>query len=666
MSIHQATQVPALKESIFALLEQLPAIESIPLTNGDADYYGASWRIANAMGLEKPLSTNTFWSHGWHHARKIENPILLAFGPPRPGRNYLVATSKHANYLREYGYSAHAVGLPFLYTEAPIISRVPQSLLIMPSHTTTHNKQDFSNSSFPEEILSFEDRFEHKVACISGQCVQHNIWMRQFEERDIPWITGAWIFDKNSLVRMRTLFSAFEYMGTNVIGSHVVYAAFCGCKVFFTEILERPNNPEVTIRHEPFYQRYPEMLEIVLKNRDEGRLKRDFPWLFKGIDGATVQTAWAACELGLDVKRDAAEMADLLGWKPQDIQRQRMDFSGLKAALLRSQKKRSNAITAFTTDADERNTRLTQLLNKARLSLNYGDFYSALQQTADIKAARLPIKGVDEVRGLAFMGLGATLAAIESFKEELRAFPDHPELRKHLNQLAAKQSAPPPQADECERLIWEVRDYTMVGPERLRSLYQLTKRICLEDKHGCFVECGVAAGGSSALIAWVIGRYSKRQRQLFCFDTFEGMPDPTPEDVTADNVTANQSGWGAGTCRASVDSLQAICQTLGVLPIVRPVQGLFCETLPKWRETLGTIAFLHMDGDWYDSTRDILDNLYDRVQFNGLIQIDDYGHWAGCRKAVHQFAAKRSLKFYLNQIDYSGVWMQKQQSNIKE
>jgi len=309
--------------------------------------------------------------------------------------------------------------------------------------------------------------------------------------------------------------------------------------------------------------------------------------------------------------------------------------------------------------SDSRIANLKRQMNQAQEALNAGDYSDALQLIVDIKATRLPLEGADQLRGLAFLGLGSRLAAVEAFKEELRAFPDNQGLRQELAQLLSDQVPPSAQADECEQLLWQIRDYTMVGPGRLRSLYNLTKRICQEDRPGCFVECGVAAGGSSALMALVIARYSKRQRQIYCFDTFEGMPDPTSEDRMAGDVPAQRSGWGAGTCRAGVGSLDAICHELGVLPIVRPVQGLFRDTLPKWRKTLGEIAFLHMDGDWYESTRDILNDLYDQVSPGGLIQVDDYGHWAGCRKALHEFADRHRLRLDLHEIDGTGVWLEK-------
>lgn len=44
-----------------------------------------------------------------------------------------------------------------------------------------------------------------------------------------------------------------------------------------------------------------------------------------------------------------------------------------------------------------------------------------------------------------------------------------------------------------------------------------------------------------------------------------------------------------------------------------------------------------MDGDWYKSTYTILDSLFPYVNENGLVIIDDYYHWDGCSRAVHDY-----------------------------
>jgi predicted O-methyltransferase YrrM len=210
-----------------------------------------------------------------------------------------------------------------------------------------------------------------------------------------------------------------------------------------------------------------------------------------------------------------------------------------------------------------------------------------------------------------------------------------------------------------KNILSTVRPYTLLSESRLFSLYCLAKQICVEDLPGNFVECGTCKGGSAALIAFVIKHYSRRPRVLYAFDTFEGMPAPTEID-RHQGIPANLTSFGEGTLKASIsENLDKICKLLQVRDIVVPVKGLFAQTLPKYKSAIGSIAFLHADGDWYESTMDIFNTLYDSVISNGLIQVDDYGHWEGCKQAVHDFERIKGESFSLHTIDETGVWFQK-------
>ncbi|MBD3883884.1 class I SAM-dependent methyltransferase [Phormidium tenue FACHB-886] len=212
---------------------------------------------------------------------------------------------------------------------------------------------------------------------------------------------------------------------------------------------------------------------------------------------------------------------------------------------------------------------------------------------------------------------------------------------------------------EFRSLLVEVRPYTLLSDERLFSLYALAKQVCLDDIPGNFVECGTCRGGAAALLAVIVQRYSLRPRKVYACDTFTGMPEPTDFD-RHDGIPANLTGFGVGTLKApATEYLDVVCQAMGVSEIVVPVAGLFADTLPLHRAEMEEIALLHADGDWYESTWDIFVNLFDRVVRNGFIQIDDYGHWEGCRQAVHEFERSQDAAFALRTIDYTGVWLRK-------
>jgi cephalosporin hydroxylase/glycosyltransferase involved in cell wall biosynthesis len=214
---------------------------------------------------------------------------------------------------------------------------------------------------------------------------------------------------------------------------------------------------------------------------------------------------------------------------------------------------------------------------------------------------------------------------------------------------------------EFSELVSIISFYSLLSRERLFSLYTLAKQICQSDLPGNFVECGSFKGGAAAMLATVIKRYSQRPRLLYAFDTFEGMPEPSEAD-RHNGVAANDTGFGVGTLKAPVDeNLAKICQLLGVEAIVKPVKGLFADTLPNYKVEIGDIALLHADGDWYESTMDIFRNLYDSVSPGAFVQIDDYGHWEGCRQAIHDFEKECGDSFDLQTIDYTGTWFQKNQ-----
>ncbi|OAI57869.1 hypothetical protein AYO49_06345, partial [Verrucomicrobiaceae bacterium SCGC AG-212-N21] len=286
-------------------------------------------------------------------------------------------------------------------------------------------------------------------------------------------------------------------------------------------------------------------------------------------------------------------------------------------------------------------------LEAIRKKMEAGEWRAALEELNAIKATRTARRGADYLRSLCFLELNDSFSACEAAKEELRFFPGHAHAQAVVTAMLAQMFPGTPKLGGAEfhEIYRTVRPYTMLSDERLYSLYLRTRLVCQMDIPGDLVECGVAAGGGSALIAATMARHTKRPRKLYSCDTFEGMPVPTAKDV-AWGVEAEASGWGSGTCAAPPGSLLEVCAKLGVEKFVEPVKGFFKDTLPGLKDRLPNgIAFLHMDGDWYESTWDILVSLYEKTQPRGFIQVDDYGHWEGCRQAMWDYAKQHGFEF---------------------
>jgi O-methyltransferase len=162
--------------------------------------------------------------------------------------------------------------------------------------------------------------------------------------------------------------------------------------------------------------------------------------------------------------------------------------------------------------------------------------------------------------------------------------------------------------------------------------------LCFEFREisGCVVECGVWRGGMSAGMAKVLGA----ERHYFLFDSFEGLP-PAKEDLDGAAAVAWQSNTNSpsyyNNCTAAVEEATAAMKLSGAASFSL-VKGWFNETTPRFAPPT-EIAVLRLDGDWYDSTRVCLENLYPHVAPGGIVIVDDYYNWDGCARAVNEFVA---------------------------
>lgn len=213
---------------------------------------------------------------------------------------------------------------------------------------------------------------------------------------------------------------------------------------------------------------------------------------------------------------------------------------------------------------------------------------------------------------------------------------------------------------ESAAIIRAVRAYTMTSPERLYSLIQAVRYMSAAAIPGDIVECGVWRGGSMMAVALALIECKDAARDLFLFDTFEGMAPPTERDVAIDGQSASKlldshrktesdSVW----CYATLDQVRDAMSGTGYrAEKIHCVKGKVEDTIPSCAPP--KIALLRLDTDWYESTRHELEHLFPRLAKGGVLVIDDYGHWKGAREAVDEYLRAKGIKLLLNRIDYTG------------
>ncbi len=219
--------------------------------------------------------------------------------------------------------------------------------------------------------------------------------------------------------------------------------------------------------------------------------------------------------------------------------------------------------------------------------------------------------------------------------------------------------------DIVEKDFWEVygfcKPYTMTSIERMYSLYCSVNFIIRNEIKGDFVECGVWKGGSAMLIAKMLSNYKENNRKIFLYDTFEGMSEPTEMDKDILGGEANirmqnslKSDQNSIWCYSSIEEVKENLRTTGfALSNINMIKGKVEDTIPGTMPP-DTIALLRLDTDFYESTLHELNHLYPLLNTDGVLIIDDYGHWQGCKKAVDEYFEKEKVKMLLNRIDYTG------------
>ncbi len=220
----------------FDINADLPLVKEIQLgpwrRSYGAHFYGALQVAAEYCGLPRvPPQLFGSWQHGvWPPWQKVQ-PEIIVYDAPKSMRCF-VAREDEVAFLQPAGYrSVKAIGLPIIYTPPSGLSRIPNSLLVMPTHSLSSDVKLPSTDQYVAEIASLKNKFDLIVACVSAYCIANNLWVPQFKANGINIVRGAGIADMNALHRMRALFDRFEYMTTDSYGSHVFYALYFGVKV---------------------------------------------------------------------------------------------------------------------------------------------------------------------------------------------------------------------------------------------------------------------------------------------------------------------------------------------------------------------------------------------------------------------------------------------------
>jgi len=205
----------------------------------------------------------------------------------------------------------------------------------------------------------------------------------------------------------------------------------------------------------------------------------------------------------------------------------------------------------------------------------------------------------------------------------------------------------------------------MTNVERILAVIDAVRYCVRADIPGAFAECGVWRGGSVLAMVLTLLDEGVRDRDIWLYDTFEGMTLPTELDVSGNGDSAldiwrkarrkNQRAFDDFFAEEvfNEESVRAVLTATDYpserVHFVRgPVETTVPANLPE------AFSLLRLDTDWYESTKHEMTHMYPRVSEGGVLIVDDYGMWRGSQQAVDEYFAMQAEQVLLTRIDHTG------------
>jgi Macrocin-O-methyltransferase (TylF) len=227
-----------------------------------------------------------------------------------------------------------------------------------------------------------------------------------------------------------------------------------------------------------------------------------------------------------------------------------------------------------------------------------------------------------------------------------------------------------PNADESqERFVPDFVEHyirgsaiTMLPRVRLDNLQFCVEEVLKRNIAGDLIETGVWRGGATIFMRGILEAHGVTDRTVWVADSFEGLPKPDekvfPLEAKAHSGPVMTKLFNH--LAVGIDDVKMNFKAYGLLDShVRFLKGWFKDTLPT--APIARLAVMRLDGDFYESTRDALQNLYHHLSPGGYVIIDDYGEntWTYCRKAVDEFRAEKGIREPLVRVDSKCYYWQR-------
>jgi len=294
----------------------------------EVDRFGFSYYLKSLIKPHFILShIHCTWVHAWKWF-DISEIEFLGLNKLGYTVNAVVTNQKQYNLLKSAGFKNVFIGgLPYIYIDVEPITKKKDTLLAILPKSKGYKPIRKNLLSFIDYIKDNQKNFEETCVCIFGGDMKNIELLEKLKKYKLKYIIGAIPEEINSLKRVKSLFSYYDYCVFNSIGSHVVYAALSGCKIGFDG--DYDERSEEFFINNKLWDSNKKIREMMIYFDSLNYVKKKLPKLFgMKISNFESQIEWGESECGKENKLELSNIKEILGWSIKG------KIQGIKNSLL--------------------------------------------------------------------------------------------------------------------------------------------------------------------------------------------------------------------------------------------------------------------------------------------------------------------------------------------